>query len=405
MININNNRWNELTGSDIEEVLSGYDGESFFFEFKEDRVSNQKLSQEISAFANTYGGYIFLGIEDDKEIGGCEQWDEQRIHAVIHDSITPTPSFDVRRFLIRGQTVYVIKIEEGPLPPYVVKKNGAIYVRVSSGSYRITDSYTLTQLYNKRHDQEERVKAKIEFKDINDIIPQNLYAYIDVGFSVTCSEETYLQNHFYDIDFEKISKGTGKINAYSISRVGNAYMFTIGAIAQTDENDTDPQIGVGLHNYLIVYFDGSVSYRIPLFSSRNDNRVDISIVSMVIEKFKDIYAFLCGNDFCNIFVHAQKYQSLKVRKQFIPIYDFLRHCEDVSGFSFRDELVNHRVKYGENLIVQDNRIPFAGYELIDRRWFDEYKTEYDQTSLINALFGSEYRDLGYIDPIQVEKTY
>ena len=276
---------------------------------------------------------------------------------------------------------------------------------MSSGSYRITDSYTLTQLYNKRHDQEERVKAKIEFKDINDIIPQNLYAYIDVGFSVTCSEETYLQNHFYDIDFEKISKGAGKINAYSISRVGNAYMFTIGAIAQTDENDTDPQIGVGLHNYLIVYFDGSVSYRIPLFSSRNDNRVDISIVSMVIEKFKDIYVFLCGNDFCNIFVHAQKYQSLKVRKQFIPIYDFLRHCEDVSGFSFRDELVNHRVKYGENLIVQDNRIPFAGYELIDRRWFDEYKTEYDQTSLINALFGSEYRDLGYIDPIQVEKTY
>lgn len=58
--------------------------ESFFFEFKSDDEEPNKLVKEISALANTYGGYIFLGVNNDKSIGGCEKWTEQRIHTMIH---------------------------------------------------------------------------------------------------------------------------------------------------------------------------------------------------------------------------------------------------------------------------------------------------------------------------------
>ena len=103
MININNKRWDKITARDIQKVLSGTDDESFFFEFKSDDEEPNKLVKEISALANTYGGYIFLGVNNDKSIGGCEKWTEQRIHTSIHDSLTPTPNFDVRRFKIEGK--------------------------------------------------------------------------------------------------------------------------------------------------------------------------------------------------------------------------------------------------------------------------------------------------------------
>ena len=187
-----------LTARDIQIALSGNDDESFFFEFKSDDEDPSKLVKEISALANTYGGYIFLGVNDDKSVGGCKKWTEQRIHTTIHDSLSPTPNFDVRRFKIEGKTVFVIKVEEGTLPPYITGK-GAIYERLSSGSFPIKDSAKLTQLYNKRADQEARVKSKIEFGDgdidVNIAHTNNLCGYIDIGFSVTCSEDTYLQKN------------------------------------------------------------------------------------------------------------------------------------------------------------------------------------------------------------------
>ena len=87
MLNINGREWNDLTVEDIEKAVSDED-ESFFFEFKEDRVEAKKLTEEISAFANTFGGYILLGVSDEKVITGCIKWNEQRIHAMIHDSLS-----------------------------------------------------------------------------------------------------------------------------------------------------------------------------------------------------------------------------------------------------------------------------------------------------------------------------
>lgn len=119
MIDINNKSWNKLRSTDIEKLLAGDVDENFFFEFKADDETTVKLIKEVSALSNTYGGYILLGINDDKTIGGCQKWTEQRIHTTIHDSITPIPNFDVKRFKIHDKIVLVIKIEEGTMPPYI----------------------------------------------------------------------------------------------------------------------------------------------------------------------------------------------------------------------------------------------------------------------------------------------
>lgn len=117
MININNKSWDKVRSSDIKKLLSDEFEENCFFELKADDVQPEKLASEISAFANTYGGYILLGVNDDKTIGGCQKWTEQRIQGTFHDNITPTPMFDVRKIKIDDKRIYVIKIEEGTMPP------------------------------------------------------------------------------------------------------------------------------------------------------------------------------------------------------------------------------------------------------------------------------------------------
>ena len=69
MININGKEWNKLKLKDIEKfLLYVEDDETFFIEFKDENIRNTQLTKELSAFANSYGGYLFLGVDDSKNI-------------------------------------------------------------------------------------------------------------------------------------------------------------------------------------------------------------------------------------------------------------------------------------------------------------------------------------------------
>ena len=205
MININNTPWEKLTSADILALLSNDDGESFFFEFKKDDTRNQGIHKEISAFANTFGGYIFIGVKDDKTIEGCNQWTEQRIHNVIYNGISPTPDFDVKRFVIDGKTVYVIRIDEGSMPPYITT-DGKIFERVSSGSMPVNNSSKLSQLYEKHKDSIAKLENKIGIQQLQpNSVLKSLCGYIDIGFEIRSRDRTLIADHFVDLDFSSIS--------------------------------------------------------------------------------------------------------------------------------------------------------------------------------------------------------
>ena len=53
MVNINGRECAKLTYQDVQSVISEQDlEESFYFEFKDDRVSSKKIAEEVSAFSN-----------------------------------------------------------------------------------------------------------------------------------------------------------------------------------------------------------------------------------------------------------------------------------------------------------------------------------------------------------------
>lgn len=404
MMNINNKSWEKLRATDIVKFLSDIE-ESIFVEFKSDDEAPNKLVKEISAFANTYGGYILLGVSDDKSVSGCTKWNEQRIHTVVHDSLFPSPSLDVKKFVIEGKKVYVIKIEEGSMPPYVTSKGG-IYHRIGSGSTPIQDSGKLTELYNKRQDYISRVRNKIEIppleKDAD--LPNNIFGYIDLGFAVTCKEPTFIQRHD-DIDYGAVSeylKSTVGLKNYSISHVGYSTFITIGGISAQREQGPNVALQAGIHNYMEVMCDGSVKLRILLWGRNGVAKADIGYIAGILGFFQKIYGMLIGENFSKIYVYAHKYERLTVLKQFNPLFSMEMLHDPKTEEKGRILYSRHCEKYGNTLLVAGNRLPANDYILIDRRWFNEIKEKYTQDSLIQELFYSEYTDLGYIDPLTVD---
>lgn len=183
MILINNREFSKLKYSDVEEFLNNTDlDESFFVEFKNDDVSTKGLAKEICAFSNTFGGYIFLGVEDNKTITGCAKWTEEKINNVLRNHISPNPSFDIKRLSKNEKKIYIIRIDEGVNPPYITN-NGVIYERISSSSNPVSDSATINRILEKRKDNIKKIENKIYIEPIKENI-NNLCGYLDFCFSV-----------------------------------------------------------------------------------------------------------------------------------------------------------------------------------------------------------------------------
>lgn len=397
MVNINGKEWALLESADIQAVLSEQDfDESFYFEFKDDKVTTKKLMEEVSAFANTFGGYIFIGISDDKQIEGCSNWNEQRIHTTLHDSITPTPSFDVKKFTCRDATVYVIRIDEGAEPPYITS-SGKIYERLSSGSFTIKDSVRLSQIYNKREQLLLKLERKISIPAVAEK-NSNIYGYIDTGFALVLSDVQEACNVFDRVDLGEVAKKiSGKMTSFNLSRIGNSIVYTPDGLSTPQG-----QLPAHTNNFLEIMADGSARMRILLINNnQNDSSVNMVYAGTVLNLFKDAYTYIMGDLFPSKMVYAKKYESLTVRKQFNPtvFYDdaiLEVHPEwQADNERMLASARNYRLTFGNDIVVTDDRIPKTGLYTIDKRQMESWGVEeYTAEAIIDELFLSRFVGLG-----------
>ncbi len=392
MVNINNTHWNELAVSDILTLLEHSVKESFFFEFKEDDARNETLHKEISAFANTYGGYILLGVSDDGIILGCKRWNEEKIHNVIYNGITPTPDFDVKEFQHDGKTFFVIKIEEGSMPPYVTSE-GKIYERVSSGSMPIKDSSKLSNLYSKYKDHQQELKAKIEFPPIHisRALPQNLCAYVDIGFEIKCMDMVKLKQGYLDYDFGSIPDLFQAVcSPINVTSVGYSHQITLGSL-QDDRAQNVVLPETAMNNYIEIMIDGSAKCRICLFTD-NGGRSDISLIMTSLQAFQKIYRSVFEKNIDQNFIYANKFEKLTVIRQFLPYFKPELYRELRTNMP-KDV---HIPKYQKCVIVSGNRLPSNGYRVIDKRFMESLNEEFSSDKIISNLFGTGFIWLGSI---------
>jgi len=108
-------------------------GESEILELKES--FNKEAVQSISAFANTKGGTLLIGINASNEIVGTQIGDEsiQNYMNQIKQATSPSIFPDIETILIDGKAIIIISVDEFPVKPISYK--GRYYKRVQNSNH------------------------------------------------------------------------------------------------------------------------------------------------------------------------------------------------------------------------------------------------------------------------------
>ncbi|MDR3666292.1 MAG: putative DNA binding domain-containing protein [Ignavibacteriaceae bacterium] len=98
-------------------------GENLWCEFKRKFSSSEKIAREMIAFANTNGGTILFGVDDNKEIVGVES--EKSEAELINDTglnhCEPPLVFNIEYFNLEGKEIVVVKIPESNVKPHRIQ--------------------------------------------------------------------------------------------------------------------------------------------------------------------------------------------------------------------------------------------------------------------------------------------
>ncbi len=104
-----------MTIAEFEQVLSK--GENLTIEFKtwiyakNIRECISLAVDELVAFANAKGGTVYMGVEDDGTVTGCNRYDTQKIMESIYDRTRPALFTEIEVIHYEGKDVLAIKVE------------------------------------------------------------------------------------------------------------------------------------------------------------------------------------------------------------------------------------------------------------------------------------------------------
>ncbi len=122
-------------------------GENQFIEFKLQEVRPDSIAKEMAAFANTQGGTILIGVNDQSVICGVDDsknWEEW-VSNISRNNIIPAIQVDCFCVEIKGKKIVVIDIPKGGDKPYQTNKN-LYHIRIGSTS-RVASQAELMRMF------------------------------------------------------------------------------------------------------------------------------------------------------------------------------------------------------------------------------------------------------------------
>lgn len=108
-------------------------GESSFLEFKHKVASPEKIAKEMVAFANTNGGRILIGVEDNGDIVGIESYYEEEfwLNEASKNVCVPPVDINIEMVHTGKKDVLIVEVAESEQKPIAVKgkKKRSVYIR------------------------------------------------------------------------------------------------------------------------------------------------------------------------------------------------------------------------------------------------------------------------------------
>jgi predicted HTH transcriptional regulator len=127
---------------ELLELIEG--GENLLCEFKRKFSTHEKITREMIAFANTKGGVLLIGVDDDKEIVGVEseKSEAELIKDVASNYCVPPVEYEIEYMDVNGKEVVIVQIAESKIKPHRLQdyknefdiNNAVVCIRVNDKS-------------------------------------------------------------------------------------------------------------------------------------------------------------------------------------------------------------------------------------------------------------------------------
>lgn len=156
-------------------------------------ILTKEIKKEIVAFANTNGGKIYIGIDDEGKIIGVEDIDSnlQALTGMINEGIKPSliQYTKISNEKIDNNDVIVIEVQSAPNKPYYLAdkglKSSGVYLRHGASSIQVTDEIIRKMIFENNELRYEELISKEQnlsfdylikkFNDSNLFIDENKY--------------------------------------------------------------------------------------------------------------------------------------------------------------------------------------------------------------------------------------
>lgn len=137
--------------SELKEAIAH--GEDSRTQFKADVRNVDSLAAEMVAFANSYGGTIFIGVEDDGSLPGLSREDVGRINQLISNAASqhvksPLTVETENIGVGKGKAVIRLSVPDGIDKPYFDNK-GIIWLKSGSDKRRVGSKEELRRLFQR----------------------------------------------------------------------------------------------------------------------------------------------------------------------------------------------------------------------------------------------------------------
>ncbi len=169
--------------------------EGWYIEYKREISKASTIAKSVSSFANTYGGWIFYGVEEKSKedavagvFRGIKREDVdaalQCMRQAVAGHVNPAPHFNTKVLwgpaanvgLAEDRAVICVQVPRSMTAPHV-HKSGQIYRRIADGSEpkAESDRFVLDQLWKRSDDLRKSykkwVKRKPEFSEAEEELP------------------------------------------------------------------------------------------------------------------------------------------------------------------------------------------------------------------------------------------
>lgn len=142
------------------------------------RQFTNEIKKEVVAFANTAGGIIYIGVNDDGSICGVENVDDEmlRLSSSIRQSIKPDVTMFVSYMteVLEDKNVIKITVQRGNARPYYLANKGmrsaGVYVRHGSESVMASEAaiFKMTQENGgDRYEEQRSINQKLTFVELS----------------------------------------------------------------------------------------------------------------------------------------------------------------------------------------------------------------------------------------------